>query len=183
MICWVQGLVENWPAVLEALATMALAVIAIFQWLAMRETNRTMVKQATLERERWQRDDGIRAQENEPKYRLGVVLERTGVSLWIVNLGTTSFLANTISISILNSATSQSSPGAQDWNEVVAKGEKKMFPIPQEWLPGGTGDTIDTIECRISVCLEGSTGQAQTPAKNFRVYRIDGQLSIGYSPD
>ena len=60
MICWPQGLIENWPAVLEAVATLLLVIAAGFQWWTMRG-------QAQQERDRWQREDEIRAEENRPK--------------------------------------------------------------------------------------------------------------------
>ena len=50
MICWPQGLIENWPAVLEAVATLLLVIAAGFQWWTMRQ-------QAQQERDRWKRED------------------------------------------------------------------------------------------------------------------------------
>lgn len=64
MICSPQAVSEKWPALVGSGATAVLAVVAIFQWLAMRENNKamagqaeTMAEQTKLERDRWQRED------------------------------------------------------------------------------------------------------------------------------
>ena len=67
MICWLQDFFKNWSVAVEALATVALVIAAVFQWAAMRA-------QARQERERWKREDELRAEENKPKavFRLKV---------------------------------------------------------------------------------------------------------------
>ncbi len=60
MICWLQEFFKNWAVAVEAVATLLLVIAAGFQWWTMRG-------QAQQERDRWEREDEIRAEENKPK--------------------------------------------------------------------------------------------------------------------
>ena len=87
------GFAKDKPQTVEALATIVLAVVGIFQWFAMRKTNKTMAEQRKDEYERWKSEDEIRREENRPKANFCLIdcAKSPCIPLKVQNLGTTAF--------------------------------------------------------------------------------------------
>ena len=94
MICWLQDFFKNWAVAVEALATVALVIAAFIQWGTMRA-------QARQERDRWKREDEIRAEEKKPKAEFGLRHKTDRImELWCANLGSVSFLVTKMLIDL-----------------------------------------------------------------------------------
>ncbi len=91
MFCQAQVVSEKWPAIVEAVATTALVAVATVQWVAMRKNNETLAEQSKLERDRWLRDDEIRAEQNKPKAEFWFEKNGDIYELNCANLGSVAF--------------------------------------------------------------------------------------------
>ncbi len=83
--------------VASALAAVATAVLAVFaerQWRVMKENNEAAEKQNELVRDRWKREDELRAEETKPKAAFGFSdsVVPCDLKLSCANLGTVGFL-------------------------------------------------------------------------------------------
>ena len=105
MICDPQAVSEKWPALVEAGATVVLAAVAIFQWLAMRKNNKAMADQAKAmaaqaqqERDRWLREDEIRKEANRPKAEFWFLQNGGYCEFHCLNVGAVTYVIREIRI-------------------------------------------------------------------------------------
>ncbi len=93
------GFIQHWSAAIEASATVMLVIAALFQW----HTMRAQVKQ---ERDRWQREDEIRAEEKRPKaaFWLEPSADKGSPELWCANVGMVNFIVSGMQVSPLAGA-------------------------------------------------------------------------------
>ena len=169
MYCWLQEFFKNWSAAIEAGATIALAVIAIFQWLAMRKNNETMAAQATQERERWKREDELRAEENRPKAEFLLQRTNTGqVELLCANVGTVNFLVTKMTIVFLQDAPLLDIPIDAHIQPLVLAGAKGRVDLESRKF----GFLICNGEVKLS--LRAPSGLSETKVQNYYLYFSDG---------
>ena len=191
MICSPQAVSEKWPALVEAGATVVLAGVAIFQWLAMRKNNTTMAAQAQQERDRWKEEDKIRKEANTPKAAFGLLdCPKCKLNLFCTNLGTVAFLVVGMQVTPLWGDQKKISFG--EGNEIlVPVGEKKQVELDR--------DKYRTLNTQLCAILQGSPrtlsshlgiklilqGPLETIETNFEAYRLrcppidDGSLFYG----
>ncbi len=180
MFCQAQVVSEKWPAIVEAVATTALVVVATVQWFAMRTNNEMLAEQSKLERDRWQREDEIRAEANKPKATF--LLNRNGehyVKLSCTNLGTVNFIVNKITIKSLQGAQAHDIPIDNQSRSVVLVGSEWNVDLASSKFNGLNGNY------GVSLTLEGASGEVITGENACYILVFHGKcmsLSQGYSP-
>ena len=172
MICWLQDFFKNWAVAVEALATVALVIAAGFQWNAMRA-------QARQERDRWKRDDEIRAEANKPKVVFDFphqVRDRNSgcLELTCANLGSVNFLVVGILITPLQEESIRVSFSPEEYF-VVRVGEKKQVDLGQLRNINTLESCGDVVE--IGLILRGPSGEIET---NLHRCRINYTSLAGY---
>lgn len=171
MICWLQDFFKNWAVAVEALATVALVIAAVFQWTTMRA-------QAKQERCRWKREDAIRAEENRPKAAFGFSDNDVPCNLKLscANLGTVGFLITGMQIFPLlgDSQKILFGKGAEIF---VPVGEEKQvtfdssnYRVVHERLKHTLGGSLGR-HLGIKLILQGPVETAQTSLEAYRVHQ------------
>lgn len=159
MIGWLQDFFKNWAVAVEALATVALVIAAFIQWGTMRA-------QARQERDRWKREDLIRAEENKPKTVF--LLKRDGqdqIGLWCANLGTVSFIVAKIVVEPLQ--------GEQPLDIAI---DKPVVWVGTEWKVDLGSRKFGRLSGNygVSLSLQGASGEVTTEEQAYHLLFING---------
>jgi hypothetical protein len=170
MICWLQDFFKNWSVAVEALATVALVIAAVFQWAAMRA-------QARQERERWKREDELRAEENKPKavFRLkvnahkdaGTLATRLCLELRCANIGTVGFLVTGIR------RIEQNENQTSRIITPITLSQKHQFVVPVGTEQQVVFDVVEYFgydycaDAEVSLSLQGPLGETVTDARAY----------------
>lgn len=169
MICRLQEFFENWAVAVEALATVALVIAASLQWGTMRA-------QARQERDRWKREDELRAEEKRPKAVFDFPHQVHGrnvhdrnagcLELTCANLGSVNFLVVGMLITRLQEEPKRVSFSPEEYF-VVRVGEKKQVDL-------GQLRNINTLEScgdvvAIGLILQGPSGEIETNSHRCRI--------------
>ncbi|MGC9293369.1 MAG: hypothetical protein ACP5EP_11725 [Acidobacteriaceae bacterium] len=177
----------GWPATIEAMATVALAVTAGLQWRAMRKNNETMAAQAQQERDRWNDEDKIRKEANKPKAVFGFSDQnRANLKLSCANLGTVGFLVVGMQVAPLVGDPVKIFFGKG--NEIlVPVGEEKQAVFDRdkyrklnEKLCGILRDTLIARHLGIKLILQGPLETVETNFEAYRLNRLQGDGGLFY---
>lgn len=152
-------------SILAAAATVVLAVFAIRQWCAMKENNEAAERQNELVRDRWKREDELRAEENRPKavFWVNPTQNNEGIELWCANLGSVAFLVSAMVVDRIQSSNPIRCPIGEVDQSVVQVGTKWSCVL-----------RANTIVCSplyakadIRLTLTGPSGETMTDAKAY----------------
>jgi len=153
MICCLQEFFKNWAVAVEALATVALVIAAFIQWGTMRA-------QARQERDRWKREDEIRAEENKPKAEFGLRRKTDmQMELWCANLGSVSFLVTKMLIYPINVMEYEAYEIPLEPHFVVSVGEMREVTVP---VMQHLNPDIVIRYAGVALTLRGPSGETDT---------------------
>jgi hypothetical protein len=155
-------------SILAAAATIVLAVFSIRQWHVMKENNDAAERQNELVRERWKREDELRAEENRPKAEFW--LQRTSkdqVELLCANVGTVNFLVTKMTIGFLQDA---------QFLDIPIDGQSRALVLAgTEWKVDLESRKFGFLICNgeVKLSLRAPSGLSETNVQNYYFYFAD----------
>jgi hypothetical protein len=181
------------------LVTFFLVVLTFFLWLDSWKKGREQRarwdsedKQLEIDRvelrTRWEREDGIRKEENKPKYAVGFGLDEQSPYFWAANIGTRSFLIKTVFVNRKVFGDISFIPAPCKWNEVVPVGAKCILQLERNLFPHDVAKRTGvntSFECNASCSIVDIDGQ-QTSSRqyDFVIYAApNGLLAIQAATD
>ena len=163
-------------SIAAAFAAIILAVFAVRQWHVMKDNNESAERQNGLVRDRWKRDDELRAEENRPKAAFGFSdCRKCNLKLSCANLGTVGFLV----------AGMQVIPLVGDPEEISFGKDAEIFiPVGAEKQVIFDDDKYREVHKRMKKIFNGSLlnkhlgiklilqGPVETAETNLEAYRL-----------